>query len=98
MPNIITPNGDGINDYHIPLESSSEDVQYIMSRIKSITYSVRNRWGVLIHFSEGELPSWNGNDYKSGNAASQGTYFWVLSYEDASGGNFKLNGFVDLSR
>ena len=98
MPNFITPNGDGINDYHIPLESSSEDVQYVMSRIKLITYSVHNRWGVLIHYSEGELPSWNGNNYKSGKAASQGTYFWVLSYEDASGGNFKLNGFVTLSR
>ena len=98
MPNIFTPNGDGINDQHIPLESTYEDMSYLMSRVKTINYSIRNRWGITMYNSQGELPYWNGTHYKSGLEASEGTYFWVLSYKDAAGGDFSLNGFVELIR
>jgi gliding motility-associated-like protein len=97
MPNIITPNGDGQNDFHVPIESTSEDENHLISRIAEINYSVRNRWGILIHDSKG-IPSWDGRNQISGEEAPPGTYFWVLHYKDASGGDFKSNGYVQLSR
>ena len=98
MPNVITPNGDGTNELHVPIETATEDIDYIMSRITEITYTVHNRWGRLIHISEGDLPSWNGINQKTGEEAASGTYYWVLHYKDDAGGSFTLNGFVELFR
>ena len=98
MPNVITPNGDGANEFHVPIETSTEDIDYIMSRITEITYTVHNRWGKLIYTSEGDLPSWNGCHQKTGEDVASGTYYWVLHYKDDAGGSFTLNGFVELFR
>ena len=68
-----------------------------MSRIAEITYTVRNRWGKLIHNSKG-IPSWDGRNQTSGEDSPSGTYFWVLQYKDASGGDVNSNGYVQLSR
>jgi gliding motility-associated-like protein len=98
MPNVITPNGDGKNDFHIPIESNSEDDEYLMARVSEIKYTVHNRWGKIIYDSEGISPYWDGRNQKSGEEVPGGTYYWMLHYKDASGGDFTLNGFVQLFR
>ena len=98
MPNVITPNGDGINELHVPIETATDDINYILSRITEIKYTVHNRWGRLIHITEGNLPSWNGSHQKTGEEVASGTYYWLLHYKDDAGGSFTLNGFVELFR
>lgn len=64
-PNIFTPNGDGHNDvFHAET-----------SRISKMQLTIYNRWGEIIHVTEGVDPSevsWNGT-YR-GNLVQQGTY------------------------
>ena len=98
MPNIFTPNGDGINEYHIPIEVPKEDINYLMSNIITLEYTVYNRWGSVVFSSKGVLPRWDGKDLGNGSASATGTYYWVLNYKDVSGGDYKYNGFVQLSK
>ena len=97
MPNAMTPNGDGYNDYLRPLEMEWADKDFMMSNILEIRFMVYDRWGILVHATEGELPRWNGNA-PNGKPCSDGTYFWIVEYTDATGTFYELNGFVKLHR
>jgi len=98
MPNIFTPNNDGVNDDFIPLEVPFETIHYLMSHISEISFSVYNRWGMLVYSSNGVLPLWDGRFQKDGIEGASGTYYWILKYTDVSGGNYSGNGFVQLVR
>lgn len=98
MPNIFTPNGDGINDYFIPIEVPHEELEYLIANITKITFSIHNRWGQIVYVSNDILPNWNGIHLNKGNECPAGTYYWILQYEDTSGENYSKNGFVQLTR
>lgn len=66
VPNIITPNGDGFNDY-LFIEN--------IEKVKSSTLLIYNRWGKKIYERNNYDNSWNGEGH------SDGTYFWVLKYK-----------------
>lgn len=73
-PNVITPNGDGINDtFVIRIDSKSEPVQAPISKYYiRVELVILNRHGRKVYES---------NDYKNdwgGNGLSDGTYFYVL--------------------
>ena len=71
FPNVLTANGDGINDF-IPINLSSD-----------WSFVVMNRWGELVYYSdENESPQWNGND-AFGKKLNDGTYFYL--FEDYAG-------------
>ena len=95
MPNIFTPNGSGINDYMIPIEMEWADKDFMMANVQYIRFYVFNRWGVMVHATEGVLPRWDGNA-PNGNACVDGTYYWTLQYRDAADNEHDLNGFVKL--
>ncbi|PWH85174.1 T9SS type B sorting domain-containing protein [Brumimicrobium oceani] len=82
LPNVFTPNNDGVNDYfnvkvNLPV---------------SYKLSILNRWGNLVFENAGDLTKgehklWNG-ETKSGEIVNDGTYFYKIS--------FKIDGdFVD---
>ncbi len=50
IPNVFTPNGDGINDYFIPSLTS----------VVSVDLSLYNRWGEVIYSSNELRPRWDG--------------------------------------
>ncbi len=63
VPNIITPNGDGLNDIF--------DINYIdLYDVKKLT--IYNRWGTLIYISEDYQNDWDGG------SVADGVYFYVL--------------------
>lgn len=97
LPNIFTPNGDGLNDQLFPIETVWEDHQYMMHYVEKISFEVLNRWGEAVFTSEGVLPHWNGVHTK-GVEVPSGTYFWILQYTDIDGVLYKTNGFVELVR
>ena len=74
IPNVFTPNADGIND-----------VLKITNTCSSVSFSVNiyNRWGQLIYSDErakGNSPvTWDG--FINGIATSEGTYFAIIQYE-----------------
>ena len=73
LPNVFTPNGDGVNDIFEPVGP----VNHVCG-----TLQVYNRWGNLIHETrEGAGISWNGRNF-SGEPVPEGTYFYVFTSGD----------------
>lgn len=66
VPNVFTPNGDGINDYFIIPE---------MDVYKHTHLAIYNRWGNIIYENSSYDNSWNGS------GLSEGTYYYVLTME-----------------
>jgi len=62
-PNIITPNGDGINEY-----LAFKNLQYFTNS----KIWIYNRWGTLLYQNNDYKNDWTGKDY------SDGTYFYIL--------------------
>lgn len=86
MPNIFSPNQDGINEYFQPSR---------MLGILNVRFSVFNRWGQKVFESEGS----NGWDGKfKGNNCAEGTYYWMASYTTDLGDAKNVKGFLTLVR
>ncbi len=66
-PNIITPNGDGINEF-----LAFKNLQYFKNN-KLVIY---NRWGVQLYTDNDYKNNWTGKDF------SDGTYFYILDLPD----------------
>jgi gliding motility-associated-like protein len=84
IPNVFTPNGDGVNDY-FKVEGLSDCDDF-----KLFIY---NRWGQLVHKSKGNELKWDGNDQNNGNPLASGTYYYSLR-----GPNFQKEGTITLIR
>ena len=70
MPNVFTPNDDGIHDRFTP--QLKEGVQDFELRIF-------DRWGREMYHTEQPYLTWEGN-YK-GKRVQEGVYFWVMDYQ-----------------
>jgi PKD repeat protein len=70
IPNVITTNGDGVNDLFI----LPADI------FKSFDILILNRWGNVIHQRSGAtgVLLWDGLDQKSGEKVNDGVYFYKL--------------------
>ncbi|MFZ4740520.1 MAG: gliding motility-associated C-terminal domain-containing protein [Bacteroidales bacterium] len=66
IPNIITPNGDGVNDYFVITKTE----------YKNIEVQIYDRWGVKVYDDNAYKNSWNGK-YR-GNPLAEGTYYYVI--------------------
>lgn len=72
--NIITPDGNGIND------------TWIINNIEnysSCTVNIFDRMGTLVFSKQGYNNDWNGENIK-GDILPDGTYYYVLSFEESS--------------
>ena len=87
MPNIFTPNGDGVNDLFYP----------VMIGFKEMTCLVYDRWGVLIYEFNSLTDKWSGENLK-GKEANAGTYFYIFTGMDIYDKNYLLKGYVQLIR
>lgn len=85
MPNVFTPNNDGLNESFRPLEISPETQG---------TLKIFNRYGKKIFETENLLQGWSGTC--NGKPCSEGTYFWVLNFQTSTYGELKRDGFVTL--
>ncbi|MEH6408236.1 MAG: gliding motility-associated C-terminal domain-containing protein, partial [Leeuwenhoekiella sp.] len=95
--NVMTPNGDGLNDIFM--------IEHI-ENFPNNTVQLFNRWGVEIYNSTGYNPKID-NVFKGfsdgratvrrGDRLPTGTYFYVVSYERSEGDNKKLSGFLYIN-
>lgn len=72
VPNVFTPNDDGINDTFAAFVSNSD-------QINNFRFSIFNRWGSLVFESTDPLIGWDGTVL--GKTAETGAYMWLLSFE-----------------
>jgi gliding motility-associated-like protein len=69
IPNVITPNGDGINDTFTPMDGS-------WSGVSKHHIGIYNRWGEKVWESDNFEEGWDAK--RNGVHVSEGTYYWVL--------------------
>lgn len=87
MPNIFTPNADGVNDFFYP----------VMIGFKEMTCMVYDRWGILVYEFSSLTDKWSGENLK-GKEVSAGTYFFVFNGMDINNKNYVRKGYVQLVR
>ncbi|MBP8993856.1 MAG: gliding motility-associated C-terminal domain-containing protein [Bacteroidales bacterium] len=91
LPNVFTPNNDGINDFFRPIEP-----YYFVEKIDIKIY---NRWGQLMYETEDPDINWDGRNFQSGKLVNDGVYFYSCDvYEHRLTGIEirHLNGFVHV--
>jgi len=97
IPNVFSPNGDGINDTWLVTLNGD----FTLNEVE-----VFNRWGIKV-FSTTELLKTNNSSLKtvtwdgrttSGIACEEGTYFYCLELKSPNGELKKYKGFVTLVR
>ncbi|MEO7924681.1 MAG: PKD domain-containing protein [Chitinophagaceae bacterium] len=84
IPNIFSPNGDGVHDKWV--------IQYLES-YPECTVDIFNRYGQLIYHSEGYTSPWDGT-VKS-NPVPIGTYYYIVNPKN---GRKQMTGYVDVIR
>ncbi len=88
IPNIFSPNGDGVNDgFFLGGEG-----------IRRVDLQVYNRWGQLMAELSGRSVRWDGRTAGAGVLCSEGVYYWVAQATRNTGENVQLSGYVQLVR
>lgn len=91
IPEIFTPNGDGVNDNFV--------IRGISSEYPNHKLEIYNRWGNMVYNGKGENSGWDGTSSEGsfGNGVLPvGVYFYILFYND--GQTAPTQGRVYLSR
>ncbi|HPQ09039.1 MAG TPA: gliding motility-associated C-terminal domain-containing protein [Bacteroidia bacterium] len=89
VPNIFTPNGDGVNDYFILHTANLTDINCI----------IFDRWGAEMYnvsTDKGNI-QWDGKT-KGGKDAPAGTYFYTIKATGKDGKEYKKEGYITLVR
>ena len=87
FPNVFTPNNDGVNDFFEPIK---------FDKIKDYRIQIFNRWGLIMYDTSDEEIMWDGNFEQK--EATDGTYFWIISYSTLLGEKLNESGTVQLMR
>ena len=83
IPNVFTPNGDGINDtfFIIGLDN------YLQSDL-----IITNRWGSEVYVKKNYRNDW------SGDSLPEGTYFYILNAKSSTGSQQVFKGYITILR
>ncbi len=85
VPNIFTPNNDGIND----------DFVVTVPYPSSYNISVFDRWGKVVYSSSDPTTYWNGELNNSNYLVPDGSYYYVIKASCGSN-NYLKKGFVEV--
>lgn len=86
LPNIVTPNQDGVNDY-----LKIEGIQ------RNYSIQILNRWGEVVFSENPYLNIWDGTT-SSGSPLSEGTYYFILKAIEETDYEATYSGFIELIR
>ena len=84
IPNVFSPNGDGVNDRW--------KIRHLES-YPGATVEIFNRYGQLVFRSTGYITPWDGTS--KGKALPTGTYYYLINPKN---GRQQMSGFVDIVR
>lgn len=88
MPNIFTPNGDGMNDLFSPVYTVG---------IEEMRTQIYDRWGKLVFETNNHKIDWNGES-ANGNTIPDGVYYWVIDIVGIDSEKYEQKGTVTLIR
>ena len=92
LPNVFTPNGDGINDLFRP---------YPYDFVESINMHIYNRWGMLIFKTTNPDILWDGKNQFTKQDCVDGVYYYVCDVQEYTLQGLQtrhLNGSVTIFR
>jgi gliding motility-associated-like protein len=87
VPNVFTPNNDGLNDTFYPLTNCP---------LESYEFIIYNRWGQLIFNTTKQTDQWNGK-FKNTDC-SDGVYYYTLTYKTPTTPKKNASGTITLLR
>jgi len=87
VPNIFTPNDDGINDV----------LHVTAGGFQTYSMTIYNRWGQQVFQADSPNVDWTGRS-SSGVMEMTGIYYYVLNATDYTGKTTKLDGYIQLIR
>lgn len=85
VPNVFTPNGDGVNDEFF-IQTTS---------VKSLTCSVFDRWGLKLAEWNTVNGNWDGRT-TTGNIAPDGVYYYIMRAVGTNDKEFEQQGFIQV--
>ncbi len=88
IPNVFTPNNDGVNDL---FKISGE-------YISSSSMIIYNRWGSVMFETSDALAGWNGINRQNSLQCDNGTYFYLISFTLKNEKKYAFKGNVSLFR
>ena len=80
IPNIFSPNGDGIND----------TFEIVSNGIAKYDISIYNRWGQMVFNTTNENTHWSGK--YNGEDVAEGTYYYIIVAFDSNGKSLIAKG------
>ena len=86
VPNVFTPNGDGLND----------EFRVAYKSLLTFQCWVFNRWGRQVYYWTDPMKGWDGNI--NGKKATPGPYFYVIKATGSDKKVYKLKGDINLLR
>ncbi len=92
IPNVFTPNGDGINDYFVISEKENADYKPVNVFYEASQLVVFNRYGRVVYKSSNYQNDWDGRNLPDG------TYFYVLKCHGFKTKNAVYKGSVSIIR
>ncbi len=87
IPNVFSPNGDGVNDGFFISSTGME----------SLNCDIFNRWGQLVYKITSPGQRWDGT-LNNGSPATDGTYFYILTAKGFNGKDYNSQGSLSLFR
>jgi len=90
LPNIISLNGDGVNDFFKAIK---------VRQIKEIDLVIFDRWGTLVYKTKDPYFQWDGTSLQSKQQVSEGTFFYICDvFEPRLKGTVKrtLKGYMQV--
>ena len=88
IPNVFTPNDDGLNDLY----------KVECFGITSLDVQIFNRWGELVGWWSGVNGWWDGYSVMAGIKVGEGSYYYLVKAEGIDGTVFDEKGFLQLFR
>ncbi|MBI2967360.1 MAG: choice-of-anchor L domain-containing protein [Bacteroidetes bacterium] len=86
IPNAFTPNGDGLNDFYLP----------VLKGVKEYKMYIVDRWGDLIFYSDNFKQGWDGKVNKGKKEAQQDVYVYKIFTTDLLDNEYSYIGRVTL--
>ncbi len=92
FPNVFSPNGDDVNDYFEPFNSS---------KALSAKTKIFNRWGQLMYETSDKRVRWDGRNSRNGKDCAESVYYYICEVELYTVMGIEkrnLTGFIQLIR
>jgi len=87
MPNVFTPDEDGVNDFFTPVYECE---------VEDLDFKIFNRWGEMVFFTNDNNIGWDGKNQNQ--LAASDVYIYMISYKDELGEIQQRKGDVTLLR